>query len=76
MGQIRAALTQSLAGRLCWQAARRDDARVARRLYHKQEVEGVHRLDEGAMLDTFFHFWRELEVLDLMEGIQRTALQH
>jgi hypothetical protein len=31
--------------RLCWQAARRDDVRVAQRLYHRQVVDGVYRLD-------------------------------
>jgi hypothetical protein len=75
MGQTRETITPNLAERLCWQAARRDDARVARRLYRKQEVDGVYRLDEGALLDDFFHFLRELGVLDLMEGIQGTALQ-
>jgi len=48
-------ITQSLAERLCWQAARRDDSRVARRLYRKQVVDGVYRLDEGALLDDFFY---------------------
>jgi hypothetical protein len=43
------------AERLCWQVARRDDTRVARRLYRKQQVDGVYRLDEGAVLDEFFH---------------------
>jgi Transposase DDE domain len=75
MGQNRAALTQNLAERLCWQAAQRDDARVARRLYRKEVVDGVYRLDEGALLDDFFQFLRELGVLELMEGVQGTALQ-
>jgi hypothetical protein len=75
MGQTREALTQNLTERLCWQAARRDDARVARRLYRKQVVAGVYRLDEGALLDDFFQFWRELGVFDLMEGVQGKALQ-
>jgi hypothetical protein len=35
----------------------------------------VYRLDEGALLDDFFHLLRELGVLDLMAGIQGTALQ-
>jgi hypothetical protein len=47
-------LAQNLAERLCWEVARRDDTRIARRLYHKQEVDGVYRLDEGAVLDDFF----------------------
>jgi hypothetical protein len=75
MGQNREALTQNLAERLCWQAAQRDDARVARRLYRKEVVDGVYRLDEGALLDDFFQFLRELGVLELMEGVQGTALQ-
>jgi hypothetical protein len=75
MGQTREALTQNLTERLCWQAARRDDARVARRLYRTQVVAGVYRLDEGALLDDFCQFWRELGVFDLMEGVQGKALQ-
>jgi Transposase DDE domain len=75
MEQTREAITQNLAERLCWQAAHRDDARVARRLYRKQVVDGVYQLDEGAVLDDFFHFLRKLGVLDLMEGIQGKALQ-
>ena len=75
MGQTREAITQHLAERLCWQAAQRDDARVARRLYRKEVVDGVYRLDEGALLDDFFHFLRELGVLEWMEGVQGTALQ-
>ena len=66
MGQTREGITQNLAERLCWQAAQRDDTRVARRLYRKEVVDGVYRLDEGALLDEFFHFLQELGVLDLM----------
>ncbi|MGH8071942.1 MAG: transposase [Candidatus Entotheonellia bacterium] len=75
MGQTREAITQNLAERLCWQAAHRDDTRVARRLYRKQVVDGVYRLDEGALLDDFFHCLRQLGVLDLMDGVQGKALQ-
>jgi hypothetical protein len=75
MGQTREAITQNLAERVCWQAARRDDARVARRLYRQEVVDGVYRLDEGALLDDVFHCWRELGVLALMAGVQGTALQ-
>ena len=56
MSQTQNEITQNLAERLCWEVARRDDTRVARRLYRKQEVDGVYRLDEGAVLDDFFHF--------------------
>jgi hypothetical protein len=75
MGQTREAITQHLAARWCWQAAHREDTRVARRLYRQPAVDGVYRLDEGAVLDDFFHSLRPLGVLDLMDGVQGQALQ-
>ena len=48
MGQTHDEITQHLADRWCWQVARRDDTRIARRLYRQQRVDGVYRLDEGA----------------------------
>jgi hypothetical protein len=54
MRQTKNEITQNLAERLCWEVARRDDTRIARRLYRKQVVDGVYRLDEGAVLDDFF----------------------
>ncbi len=75
MGQSREAITQNLAEGLCWQAAHRDDARVARRLSRQPVVDGVYRLDEGALLDDFFHFLRELGALDLMERVQGKAIR-
>jgi hypothetical protein len=55
MGQTPDEITQNLAERLCWEIARRGDSRVARRLYRKPLVDGVYRLDKGALLDDFFH---------------------
>ncbi len=75
MEHTRAAITQNLAERLCWHAARRDDSRVARRLYRKQVVDGVYRLDEGALLDGFVHFLHELGVVDWRNDVQGTAVQ-
>jgi hypothetical protein len=75
MRQTREAFTQNLAERLCWEAARRDDTRVARRLYRKQVIDGVYRLDEGALLDEFFHFLEELGVLELMALVRGTAVE-
>jgi hypothetical protein len=54
---------------------RRDDARIARRLDRKQVVDGVYRLDEGALLDDFFHFLGELGVVDWLGDVQGTAIQ-
>jgi hypothetical protein len=75
MGQTRGEIDHILAERLCWQAARRDDARVARRLYRKQVVDGVYRLDEGALLDDFFYFLQQLGVVDLLNDVRSTAIQ-
>jgi hypothetical protein len=60
MAQTREEIAQNLAERLCWQAARREDSRIARRLYRKQVVDRIYRLDEGALLDDFFCFLNEL----------------
>ena len=75
MEQTREEIDQNLAERLCWQAARRDDARVARRLYRKQVVDGVYQLDGGAVLDDFLYFLHELGVVDLLHDVQGTAVQ-
>jgi Transposase DDE domain len=79
MPQTNDEITQKLAERLCWEVARRDDTRIARRLYRKQVVDGVYRLDEGAVLDDFFHFLEQVGVMALLAeahgaGIQRHML--
>ena len=45
---------------MCWQAAQRDTARVARRLYHNEGSDGVFRRDEGALLADFCQCLRAL----------------
>ena len=75
MGQTPDEITQNLAERLCWEIARRDDSRVARRLYRKQLVDGVYRLDEGALLDDFFHFLQAIGVMSLLEEAHAAAVQ-
>jgi hypothetical protein len=75
MGQTHDDITQNLAERLCWQVAQRDNTRVARRLYRKQLVDGVYRLDEGALLDDFFHFLEAIAVMALLEQVHGTAIQ-
>ena len=74
MGQTPDEITQNLAARLCWEVARRDDSRVARRLYRKQLVDGVYRLDEGALLDDFFHFLQGIGVMALLEEVHGAAI--
>ena len=75
MNQTREDVAQNLAERLCWQAARRDDLRVARRLYRRQVVDGVYRLDEGALLDDFFYFLQQLGVVDWLSDVRSTTTQ-
>jgi Transposase DDE domain len=75
MRQTREEIRQNLAERLCWEVARRDDRRVARRLDRKQVIDGVYRLDEGALLDDFFHYLENVGVMALLADIHGTAMQ-
>jgi hypothetical protein len=59
------AVEQHLAERLWWQVARRDDVRVARRLYRQPLVDGVYRLDAGAVLDDVFLLLEAVGVMAL-----------
>jgi hypothetical protein len=74
MRPTREAMTQQLAERLCWPVARRDDARVARRLYRQPVVAGVYPLDEGAWLDAFVSFLQELGGGDGLSDGQGTGM--
>ena len=71
MKQTREDVAQNLAERLCWHAARRDDSRFARRLYRKQVVDGVYRLDEGALMADFFSFLEQLKVVDWQQATEK-----
>jgi hypothetical protein len=75
MGQTQDELTENLAERWCWEVARRDDSRVARRLYRKPLVDGVYRLDEGALLDDFLHFLQAIGVMALLDEAHGAAVQ-
>jgi hypothetical protein len=75
MTQTRDEITQNLAERLGWEVARRDATRSARRLYRKQVVDGVYRLDEGAMWDDFCHFLQAIGVMELLEKTHGAAIQ-
>lgn len=60
-------MTQNLAERMCGEVARRDDTRIARRLYRKHVVDGGDRLDEGAVLDDFVHVLQSRGVMGVWE---------
>jgi hypothetical protein len=74
MPQTRGELTDNLAERWCGQVARRADARVARRLYRKQVVDGVYRLNAGAVLDDVFHVLQACGVMALLEQLRGAAI--
>ena len=75
MHQTRADVAPTLADRWCWQAARRDDSRVARRLYRRPVVDGVYRLDDGALWDDFGSFRQPLGVVDWLREVRSTTVQ-
>ncbi len=71
MGQIRDEIRHNLTEQLCWEVARRADTQVARRLYRKQVVDRVYRLDEGALLDDFCHFLQAIGVKAVAVVVRR-----
>jgi hypothetical protein len=73
MRQTSDVLPQNFVERLCW-AACWDHSRMARRLYRKLVVGGVYCLDEGTLLDEFFHYLQELRLLELMTQVMDTAV--
>jgi hypothetical protein len=44
-------------------------------LYRQPEVDGVYRLDAGAVLDDFLHFLEAIGVMPLLEQVHGVALQ-
>jgi hypothetical protein len=65
--------------RLDWQAATRDDARVAQALYAGEEIEEMHELSEAGLLDEFFAFLEESGMMALLKqqelpGVQRVLI--
>jgi hypothetical protein len=73
MGHTPDESTQNLAERRCWEVARRDDVRVARRLDRTPASAGVYRLDAGAVRDDCFPFLQAMGVMALLEQSQGAA---
>lgn len=53
-----------------WQTATRDDRRVAQGLHETRSVDRVHALDEAAFFDELFHYFRDIGVWPLLEGLE------
>lgn len=68
-------VTTHLVERLDWRFARRDDSRIARRLWKKQEVDALYSLEEGAMLAAFVHFLDEIGMLPRWQALQGDGIK-
>ena len=68
-------ITTNLVERLDWRFARRDESRIARRLWKKQPVDAIASLEEGALLDEFVHFLDEVGVLSRWQALQGEDIQ-
>jgi hypothetical protein len=65
----------NLVERLDWRFARRDESRIARRLWKKQAVDAIYSLEEGAILDEFVHFLDEIGVVPRWQGLQGDGIE-
>lgn len=63
----------TLAERLEWRIATRDDAAVARAVAAGEEIEAVYALEAGALLDGFWAFLDETGTLAMMQGVSVAA---
>jgi hypothetical protein len=61
--------------RWCGEAARRDDARLARRRDRTPLVDGGYRVDEGAVRDDFVHFLAQIGGMALRAEGHGAAVQ-
>jgi hypothetical protein len=75
MKQTTAEIRANLIEQLDWQAANRDDEGVAQRLYAGEKADGVHTLDEAGLLDEFFAFLEESQIMNLWKQYEISALQ-
>ena len=68
-------IRQTLLEQLDWQVAERDDECVAQLLYAGAAADGVHTLDEAGILDAFFAFLEESQVLSFWKRYEIGAIQ-
>ena len=73
--QNKEAITTNLVERLDWRFARRDESRIARRLWKKPPMDAIYSLEEGAILDEFVHFLDEVGVLSRWPALQGEDIQ-
>lgn len=68
-------IKRTIVERLSWQAARRDDATVARAVYEGAEVEAIYNLDEAGLLDEFYAFLARIGFLSLVAGLDLPGVE-
>lgn len=73
--QSQSEIRAHLAEQLDWRFAERNDAAVAQALYAGEAVDGVHTLDEAGLLDGFFAFVQESEVMAVWQGFRIDGVQ-
>lgn len=73
--QTTAEIRENLVEQLDWQVAERDDERVAKLLHAGEKMDGVHTLDEAGLLDEFFAFLEESQVLNFWKRYEIRAIQ-
>jgi hypothetical protein len=77
--QTAAEIRENLAEQLDWRFAERDDVAVAQALQRGEAVDGMHTLDEAGLLDGFFVFLKESQIMEhwlrvTIEAVQRVFL--
>jgi hypothetical protein len=62
--------SETIYNRLMWRTATKDQAGVAETLANKQVVHEVYGLGDGGLLDMFFCFLRELDIMQILEELE------
>ena len=66
---------RNLIDNLSWQAAQRNDERVAQTIHEGRELDAIYGLDEVGLMDGFFHFLEKVGVVPLIEEFEVPAIQ-
>ena len=66
---------RNLIDNLSWQAAQRNDERVAQAIHEGRELDAIYGLDEVGLMDGFFHFLEKVGVVSLIEELEVPAIQ-
>src|SRR5258706_1949545 len=61
--------------RLYWQAAGRDDVKVAQALYAGETIDEMHDLSDAGLLDEFFVFLKDLGMLEAFAQVSLTGVK-